>query len=237
MNYVSNITMQPTKTTQVDLGIKGEIGDYDTPYASVRDVFANVMIAYPTLFPVTYDDYKTPFIKSGGGVRNPYAMIHRMGTNKTSTNRGMKIFRSAGESDLWTGEAKVSKTYAANQDESSISYLYTGDDASSAAGIQIYDSTGGIAMAVYLTKIEIKTNTAIPVDTFPATSVTVKDSAGNVIANNGALTITKNDSNYQLTATKEPAWSTDNITWTSSNAAVTVTDGKLTFGMPLPIPM
>ena len=85
MNYVSNITMQPTKTTQVDLGIKGEIGDYDTPYASVRDVFANVMIAYPTLFPVTYDDYKTPFIKSGGGVRNPYAMIHRMGTNKTST--------------------------------------------------------------------------------------------------------------------------------------------------------
>ena len=151
-------------------------------------------------------------------------------TNKTSTNRGMKIFRSAGESDLWTGEAKVSKTYAANQDESSISYLYTGDDASSAAGIQIYDSTGGTSMAVYLTKIEIKTNTAIPADTFPATSVTVKDSAGNVIANNGALTITKNDSNYQLTATKEPAWSTDNITWTSSNAAVTVTDGKLTFG-------
>ena len=53
VNYVSNITMQPTKTTTVDFGVKGEISDYNTPYFSAADVFKTIMQAYPTLYPVT----------------------------------------------------------------------------------------------------------------------------------------------------------------------------------------
>lgn len=86
INFVSNITIKPTKTTTVDFGVKGEISDYNTPYYSASDVFSMIMKAYPTLYPVTYDDFKTPYKSNGGGVLNPYAMIHRMGTNKRNTS-------------------------------------------------------------------------------------------------------------------------------------------------------
>lgn len=86
VNYVSNISMQPTKTTTVDFGVKGEISDYNTPYYSASDVFKMIMRAYPTLYPATYPDFKTPYKRNGGEVINPYAMIHRMGTNKRNTS-------------------------------------------------------------------------------------------------------------------------------------------------------
>lgn len=85
-NFVSNLTMQVTKTTEVDLGIQGEISDYNTPYYSAEDIFGTILRAYPTLFAVSYPDNKTPYINNGGGVKNPYAMVHRMGTNKRNTS-------------------------------------------------------------------------------------------------------------------------------------------------------
>lgn len=86
VNFVSNITMQVTKTTEVNLGVHGEISDYNTPYFSAQDVFGEMLKAYPTLFPTTYPDGKTPKINNGGNVRNPYAMVYRMGTNKRNTS-------------------------------------------------------------------------------------------------------------------------------------------------------
>ncbi|MFV0467587.1 MAG: SusC/RagA family TonB-linked outer membrane protein, partial [Dysgonomonas sp.] len=85
-NFVSNLTMQVTKSTEVELGVQGEISDYNTPYYSASDVFSMIMQAYPTLFPTTYPDYKTPYIDNGGGVKSPYAMVYRMGTNKRNTS-------------------------------------------------------------------------------------------------------------------------------------------------------
>ena len=86
VNFVSNLTMQVTKTTEVDLGVSGEISDYNTPYYSAEDVFREVLIAYPTLFPVSYPDQRIPYIDNGGNVRNPYAMVYRMGSNKRNTS-------------------------------------------------------------------------------------------------------------------------------------------------------
>ncbi len=86
INFVSNLTMQPTKTTNVDFGVKGEISDYATPYYSASDIFSMIMRAYPTLYPTSYDDYKIPYKNNGGGVTNPYAMVYRMGSNKRNTS-------------------------------------------------------------------------------------------------------------------------------------------------------
>lgn len=113
INYVSNITMQPTKTTVVDFGVKGEISDYNTPYYSASDVFKTIMKAYPTLYPVTYDDFKTPYKNNGGEVRNPYAMIHRMGTNKRNTSETRVDLNVKQKLDFWLKglEARVLLAY------------------------------------------------------------------------------------------------------------------------------
>ena len=113
VNYVSNITMQPTKTTTVDFGVKGEISDYNTPYFSAADVFKTIMQAYPTLYPVTYDDFKTPYKNNGGGVKNPYAMIHRMGTNKRNTSETRADLNIRQNFDFWLQglEARVLIAY------------------------------------------------------------------------------------------------------------------------------
>ena len=113
INFVSNITMQPTKTTTVDFGVKGEISDYNTPYYSASDVFKMIMRAYPTLYPVTYEDFKTPYKRNGGEVLNPYAMIHRMGTNKRNTSETRADLRVNQKLDFWVPglEARVLLAY------------------------------------------------------------------------------------------------------------------------------
>lgn len=113
VNYVSNINMYPTKTTTVDFGIKGEISDYNTPYYSASDVFKMIMRAYPTVYPVTYDDFMTPYKKTGGEVLNPYAMIHRMGSNKRNTSETRIDLKVNQKLDFWLPglEARVLLAY------------------------------------------------------------------------------------------------------------------------------
>lgn len=113
INFVSNISMQPTKTTTVDFGVKGEISDYNTPYYSASDVFKMILRAYPTLYPVTYEDFKTPYKNNGGGVINPYAMIHRMGTNKRNTSETRADLNVKQKLDFWVPglEARVLLAY------------------------------------------------------------------------------------------------------------------------------
>lgn len=113
INFVSNISMQPTKTTTVDFGVKGEISDYNTPYYSASDVFKMILRAYPTLYPVTYEDFKTPYKNNGGGVLNPYAMIHRMGTNKRNTSETRADLNVKQKLDFWVPglEARVLLAY------------------------------------------------------------------------------------------------------------------------------
>ncbi len=86
VNFVTNLTMQASKTTLVEFGVKGEISDYNTPYYSAEDVFKMITRTYPTMYPVTYPDGKIPYWDTGGGIHTPYAMVYRMGTNKRNTS-------------------------------------------------------------------------------------------------------------------------------------------------------
>lgn len=86
VNFLSNLTMQVTKTTEVDLGVHGEISDYNTPRYSAEDIFKQVMMAYPTLFPTSYPGQLIPRVDNGGGVINPYAMVYRLGFNQRNTS-------------------------------------------------------------------------------------------------------------------------------------------------------
>ncbi|MDR0540927.1 MAG: TonB-dependent receptor [Dysgonamonadaceae bacterium] len=86
VNFVTNLTMQATKTTEIDFGVKGEIADYNTPFYSAEDIFKMITRAYPIMFPTSYPSGKIPYLNNGGGVDNPYAMVYRMGSNKRNTS-------------------------------------------------------------------------------------------------------------------------------------------------------
>ncbi|MDR1683305.1 MAG: TonB-dependent receptor [Candidatus Symbiothrix sp.] len=101
VNFVSNLTMQATKTTNIEFGVKGEIADYNTPYYSARDIFKMITRAYPIMYPTSYPDGKIPYLNNGGGVNNPYAMVYRMGSNKRNTSETRADLRIDQKFDFW----------------------------------------------------------------------------------------------------------------------------------------
>lgn len=101
VNFVSNLTMQPTKTTSVEFGVKGEISDYNTPYYSSGDIFTAAMKAYPIYYPTKYEDNRIPYRLNGGEVKNPYAMIYMMGTNKRNTAETRADLKVTQKLDFW----------------------------------------------------------------------------------------------------------------------------------------
>lgn len=85
-NFVSNLSMNITKTTELQLGVIGEVATYITPYYSAASIFNEIMDAYPTLYPVLYPGGELPYLKTGGEVLNPYGMLHRTGYNERNTS-------------------------------------------------------------------------------------------------------------------------------------------------------
>ena len=132
-------------------------------------------------------------------------------TNKTSTSRGMKIYRGTEADSVFSGESVAGTTYAASQDEATLEYEYTGSDETSVVGIQLYNKDEATEMAVYLTKIEIYTDTPIPADSFPATDIAFTNSE---IAE-GVLSLTKDTlaaagtTGFALEAQVTPSYATD----------------------------
>ncbi|MDR2086825.1 MAG: TonB-dependent receptor [Dysgonamonadaceae bacterium] len=107
VNFVTNLTMQATKTTNIDFGVKGEIADYNTPYYSARDIFKMITRAYPIMYPTSYSDGKIPYLNNGGGVTNPYAMVYRMGSNKRNTSETRADLRVDQKLDFWLNGLSV----------------------------------------------------------------------------------------------------------------------------------
>jgi TonB-linked SusC/RagA family outer membrane protein len=151
INFVSNLTMQVTKTTEVELGVNGEISDYNTPYYSAEDVFKDVLISYPILFPVTYPDKKIPYINNGGNVLNPYAMVYRMGSNMRNTSETRTNLNIKQNLDFWlkglSARALVSYDFYMRNDiqrpgTNPIRYQATGRDANGELILQRTDPSG-----------------------------------------------------------------------------------------------
>lgn len=80
-NYVSNLTMQITKTTEAVLALNGYVSDYNTPAKSASEIFNMALLTYPTYYPVTYPGGEIPYVR-GSGVYSPYTMLHSFGFNE-----------------------------------------------------------------------------------------------------------------------------------------------------------
>jgi len=93
VNFSSALTLKATKTTTIDLGIKGWISNGNYPGTSTSDIFANSLKTYPILYPTMYPDNKEPFLSTGGGLNSSYALLTNRGYSTTYENQIMSDIR------------------------------------------------------------------------------------------------------------------------------------------------
>lgn len=88
-NFSSALSIKATKTTTLDLGIKGWISNGNYPGSGTNDIFYMAIKTYPILYPTMYPDGKEPFTSTGGGLNTPYGMLVNRGYATTYENQTM----------------------------------------------------------------------------------------------------------------------------------------------------
>ncbi|NML37326.1 TonB-dependent receptor [Chitinophaga sp. G-6-1-13] len=77
-NVTSNITLTPSKTTTVKLGIQGYLNNVNLPATSVGDIFSDAFYLTSVQIPTRYPDGKVADLR-GGGLKNPWASLTQSG--------------------------------------------------------------------------------------------------------------------------------------------------------------
>jgi len=78
-NVTTNVNMNITKTTKLDIGIRGFFSNNNLPAISTESIFGEAMVIAPTEFPLEFPDGRIPGKSSNGGFRNPWADLTRRG--------------------------------------------------------------------------------------------------------------------------------------------------------------
>lgn len=78
-NVTTNITLQPTRTTNVKLGLQGWLANVNYPGSNAADIFAKAYFVTPIMYPTMYKDGKIPDIPAGASVQNPWALLAHTG--------------------------------------------------------------------------------------------------------------------------------------------------------------
>jgi TonB-linked SusC/RagA family outer membrane protein len=87
----TNVNVNITKTTKLDIGIRGFFTNNNLPAISTQDIFQSAMTTPPTEFPLEYTGGFVPGNNPNGGFRNPWADLTRRGyatefDNSVNTN-------------------------------------------------------------------------------------------------------------------------------------------------------
>ncbi|WP_106831310.1 SusC/RagA family TonB-linked outer membrane protein [Parabacteroides pacaensis] len=89
-NFTTNLNINVTRTTQVDIGMNGYLGEGNYPDISANDAYGSAMeispVDYPKMFVIDGVEY-VPGIQSNGGLRNPYADIAKRGYRNVVKNQ------------------------------------------------------------------------------------------------------------------------------------------------------
>ncbi|QDH81651.1 TonB-dependent receptor [Echinicola soli] len=86
-NFTSHLSIKPTKTTTIDLGIKGWISNGNYPGTGTNTIFSEVFETYPTLYPLKYPNGVEPWVSTGGGLNNPYYLLTNRGYSTLYNNQ------------------------------------------------------------------------------------------------------------------------------------------------------
>ena len=90
-NFTSNLTLDVTKTTKVNVGLQGYLSEGNYPAINVDGIFGSALEVNPVAYPKIYPGGFVPGTSANGGLRNPYAEVALRGyrnliRNKLNTN-------------------------------------------------------------------------------------------------------------------------------------------------------
>ncbi|KAA3438801.1 SusC/RagA family TonB-linked outer membrane protein [Rufibacter hautae] len=86
-NVTSNVTLDLTKSTKVDLGIQGYIATGNYPAENAATIYSSALEISPIEYPVMYPGGLVPGRTSNGGSRNPYADAALRGYQNENKNQ------------------------------------------------------------------------------------------------------------------------------------------------------
>lgn len=100
-NFTSNLTLDLTKTTDINVGIQGYLSDGNYPgtpsdngLSLENQIFGTALEAPPVEYPVLYPGGYVPGKSANGGLRNPYAEVALRGyrtITRTNLNTNLNI--------------------------------------------------------------------------------------------------------------------------------------------------
>lgn len=86
-NFTSNLNLNLSRTTRLDLGLQGYVSNANYPGEKSEDVFGQVMYISPVRYPVMYPGGLVPGDELNGDFRNPYADITQRGYRNNFRNQ------------------------------------------------------------------------------------------------------------------------------------------------------
>ncbi|MCD8178802.1 MAG: TonB-dependent receptor [Tannerellaceae bacterium] len=114
-NFTTNLSINATSTTKVEIGAQGYLGEGNYPAISSRDIYDAAMsispVEYPKMFYINGQAY-VPGISPNGGFRNPYADATRRGYNNVTKNQIYSNLRITQDLDVITEGLKLTAMYA-----------------------------------------------------------------------------------------------------------------------------
>ncbi|MBN9382085.1 MAG: TonB-dependent receptor [Chitinophagaceae bacterium] len=99
-NFTTNLNLNLTRTTKLDVNLKGYFSNLNGPALSTQAIFQSAMDAAPVIYPVMYPGGLVPGISPNGGFRNPYAdLVTRgyRGNNTNEINANVRLTQSLSE--------------------------------------------------------------------------------------------------------------------------------------------
>ncbi|MEX0720775.1 MAG: TonB-dependent receptor [Balneolaceae bacterium] len=97
-NMTSNLVLNPTKTTELKLGIQGYLSTGNFPGTDGGTIYNNAFFTTPVIHPPKYPDDRIAN-QTGGVLRNPYAMLTQTGYRTNARNQiysNMRITQDLG---------------------------------------------------------------------------------------------------------------------------------------------
>ena len=101
-NVTTNLTLDLSRSTRVDVGIQGYLSDGNYPGVSAVDIFSQAMLVPPVEYPVMYPGGIVPGRNPNGDQRNPYADVTQRGYQEETKNQLYSNITLKQNLDSWT---------------------------------------------------------------------------------------------------------------------------------------
>ncbi|MFI2742836.1 TonB-dependent receptor [Zhouia sp. PK063] len=111
-NVTSNLTLDLTNTTKVNLGIQGYLSEGNYSFISPSDIFIQAMLVPPVEYPVMYPGGYVPGKSANGDLRNPYADLTKRGYTTENKNQLYSNLRITQDLSMLTDGLSITGMFA-----------------------------------------------------------------------------------------------------------------------------